>query len=250
MDTINFLFPQQNDLENIKKFLEKAGNAGPFMPQEIRRDDIWEAEMHISSGAIFEKATVARIDLCGGRVEGILTDIRLLQAFAWPENPCLPGMIIMASASSTEGADPIITFYTDLIMQNDALPQADKVAFTAALSDACRSHGQDIAEYQSLLGGRGMLGACAAECGMLYFFEQSDAAMLKDMLLAPLKAYADILSGAPPEPSAKDFQAIKRNRAKIINWMLTQDYGVKVSVQNNIPMDVIETYGFPPRVSN
>ena len=242
----NFLFPQQSHLEMIKGALAELGAAGAFKPPVTRQEGVWEAEIYSSSGAIFEKATVARVDLCGGLVEEVPTDITLLQAFAWPANPHVPGMIIMASASSTEGADPIITFFTDLIMQNGAARQADKDAFTAALLAACQRHGQDIVEYQSLMAGRGMLGECAAECGMLYFFEQSDAALLADIIQAPLKAYAGIIGAAAPAPAAEDFAQMKNDRKKIIDWMLTQDYGVKVSRQNNIPMEVIEAYGFPP----
>jgi hypothetical protein len=230
----------------IKGALAELGAAGAFKQPVTRQEGVWEAEIYSSSGAVFEKATVARVDLCGGLVEEVPTDITLLQAFAWPANPHVPGMIIMASASSTEGADPIITFFTDLIMQNSTIRQAGKEAFTARLAAACALHGQDIAEYQSLMAGRGMLGECAAECGMLYFFEQNDAALLEDIIRAPLKAYAGIIVSEVKAPTSNDFDAMKNNRKKIIEWMITQDYGVKVSRQNNIPMEVIEAYGFPP----
>jgi len=101
----NFLFPQQSHLEMIKGALAELGAVGAFKPPVTRQEGVWEAEIYSSSGAIFEKATVARVDLCGGLVEEVPTDITLLQAFAWPANPHVPGMIIMASASSTEGAD-------------------------------------------------------------------------------------------------------------------------------------------------
>jgi len=42
---------------------------------------------------------------------------------------------------------------------------------------------------------------------------------------------------------------LQKGRKKIVDWMLTQDYGVKVSRQNNIPMEVIASYGFPPGVA-
>jgi hypothetical protein len=244
----NFLFPQQSHLEIIKDCLSKMNGAASFK-ESVQQDGSWEAEIHLCSSNIFEKASVARVDLCNGSVEEVPTDITLLQAFAWPANPFLPGLIIMASASSTEGADPIITFFTDLIMQNGTIRQADKEAFSARLAAACKLHGQDIAEYQALMAGRGMLGECAAECGMLYFFEQSDAAMLSDIIEAPLKAYAEIISAAAAAPAAENFARMKNNRKKIIDWMLTQDYGVKVSRQNNIPMEAIEAYGFPPMSS-
>ena len=241
----SFLFPQQNHLEIVKGCLTEINGADSFKCT-VKKDGAWEAEIHLCSSSIFEKASVARVDLCGGSVEGAPTDITLLQAFAWPVNPHVPGMIIMASSSSTEGQDAIITFYTDLIMQSSAVRQADKDAFTAQLASACKLHGQTIAEYQALMTGRGMLGECAAECGMLYFFEQGDAAMLSDIIEAPLKAYAEIISAAAAAPAPGDFAVMKNNRKKIIDWMLTQDYGVRVSRQNNIPMEVIEAYGFPP----
>ena len=81
---------------------------------------------------------------------------------------------------------------------------------------------------------------------MLYFFEKGDAALLEDLIPAPLKAYGAIIGAAAPAPSADDIASMKNNRKKIIDWMLTQDYGVKISRQNNIPMEVIEAYGFPP----
>ena len=221
-------------------------NGADSFKSTVKKDGVWEASIHSSSGAVFEKATVALVEVCGGSVEGAPTDITLLQSFAWPVNPHTPGMIIMASASSTEGADPIITFYTDLIIQNKSVRQEDKDSFSAELAAACQLHGQDIAEYQALMVGRGMLGECAAECGMLYFFEQSDAALLADLLQAPLKAYTRIIGSAAAAPAPGDFAAMKINRKKIIDWMITQDYGFKVSRQNNIPMEVIEAYGFPP----
>jgi hypothetical protein len=36
------------------------------------------------------------------------------------------------------------------------------------------------------------------------------------------------------------------NRKKMVEWILTEDYGVKVARQNNIPIEVMEAYGFPP----
>jgi hypothetical protein len=118
---------------------------------------------------------------------------------------------------------------------------------TAALKAVCDQHGQSLDEYQSFLAGRGMLGGCAAECGILYFFEESDAALLEEMMQEALKAYQKIInSNAGTTPAADDFVKMQAARKKIVEWMLTEDYGVKVARQNNIPVEVIEAYGFPP----
>jgi|GEM_PF-6212257 len=82
-------------------------------------------------------------------------------------------------------------------------------------------------------------------CGAQYFFARSGAALIVEILQAALNTYACIIGVAAPAPATEDFTQ-KQNNLKINDWMLTQDYGVKVSRQNNIPMEMIEAYGFPP----
>ena len=96
----NFAFPQQQHLETVKTMLAKITGKDSFK-RFTHKDGVWEAEIYLSAGGMFDKVSAARVDLCGGLVEGVPTDITLVQAFAWPANPCLPGLIIMASASST-----------------------------------------------------------------------------------------------------------------------------------------------------
>ncbi len=189
---------------------------------------------------------MALVELTKGEVDGGVADITLVQTLAWPKNPNLPGLIIMASTSKMEGMDPIITFYADLIIQNGELPQEDKDIFTDALKEVCEKHEQSFEEYQSILVGRGMLGGCAAECGILYFFEESDAQLLESLFSGAMEAYKNIISSTRVEPTEEDL--VKRQDAygKIVDWMITEDYGYKVSRQNNIPEEVIAAYGFPP----
>ena len=80
-----------------------------------------------------------------------------------------------------------------------------------------------------------------------YYDEESDAALLEEMMQEALKAYQQIInSNAGTTPAADDFVKMQAARKKIVEWMLTEDYGVKVARQNNIPVEVIEAYGFPP----
>jgi len=68
------------------------------------------------------------------------------------------------------------------------------------------------------------------------------------MMQEALKAYQQIInSHAGTTPAADDFVKMQDARKKIVEWMLAEDYGVKVARQNNIPVEVIEAYGFPPR---
>jgi hypothetical protein len=66
--------------------------------------------------------------------------------------------------------------------------------------------------------------------------------MLAGMMQAALNAYEGIACCSAAVPAPADFISMELNRKKIVNWMLMQDYEVKVSRQNNIPIEVIETY--------
>jgi hypothetical protein len=54
------------------------------------------------------------------------------------------------------------------------------------------------------------------------------------------------VSNVGTTPAVDDFVKMQDARKKIVEWMLTEDYGVKVERQNNIPVEVMEAYGFPP----
>ena len=240
-----FSFPPPGQLEAIRTFYAGINGNDSFDAKTEQASGVWSAEVHCSRGPILEKAGMAMVEMRGGTVDGASADIRLLQTLAWPVSADVPGLIIMASTSRMEGGDVIITFYADLIAQNGTAGESDKQAFTAAMRTACEKQGRDLAEYQAFLTGRGMLGACAAECGMLYFFEESDVAFLDDCIKAALQAYRSILNSAGSRAGGdKDLMA--ECRKKIKEWMVTQDYGVKVARQNGIPDDLMGIYGFPP----
>jgi hypothetical protein len=243
----NFTFPRIENLELIKKCYADINGSQSFLPVKNWQTDVWTAEVQCSCGTVLKKAGLAVVEMTGGRVEGASADMTLLQTLAWPVNPCIPGLIIMASTSRIEEQNVMVTVYIDLIIQSGALNQNDKDMLTSALKTVCDRHGQSLDEYQSFLAGRGMLGGCAAECGVLYFFEESDAALLEDMIHETLDAYGKIIKrGKDIPPAADDFVKMQDARKKIVEWMLTEDYGVKVARQNNIPVEVMEAYGFPP----
>jgi len=243
----SFSFPTKDQLEVCRKFYETVNGAASFDQGQHWQSDKYAAEVLCSRGEKLQKAGAAMLRLEGGMVEEMPADLSLLQTMAWPTNPCLPGFIIMACSSRIEGQDVMVTFYTDLIAQNGEARQNDKELFRAALSDVCERHAKSLEEYQSFLAGRGMLGGCAAECGMLYFFEESDAELLSDIINAALQVYRRIIdSGSLQKTAAQDIAAMQDSREKIVAWILAEDYGVKVARQNNIPLEIMESYGFPP----
>jgi hypothetical protein len=241
------VFPTHDHLILCRQFYAAVDETASF--DEIRhwQSEIFSAEVHRCRGTVFEKAGIAMICMTGGTVEGASADLTLIQTMAWPTNPFIPGFIIMASTSKIEGQDVMITFYTDLIIQTGVLENPDKDTLVTALKRVCSRHGQSLDEYQAFLAGRGMLGGCAAECGILYFFEERDAGLLEDMMREALNAYRTIIDqAASRKPTENDFYAMNERRKTIIEWILTEDYGVKVARQNNIPLEVMEAYGFPP----
>jgi hypothetical protein len=243
----SFSFPTKDHLEACRKFYELINGAASFEEVPRWQSDICSAEVLCSRGEVLQKAGAAMLHLTGGTVEEMRADLSLLQTMAWPANPCVPGLIIMACSSRIEGQDVMVTFYTDLIAQNGKAQQGDRELFTAALRDVCERHAKSLEEYQTFMAGRNMLGGCAAECGLLYFFEESDAELLSDIINAALQAYRKIIdSGSLQKPAESDIAAMQESRKKIVAWILAEDYGVKVAKQNNIPLKVMESYGFPP----
>ena len=243
----DFTFPRTENVELIKQCYADINGVQSFLPVKTWQTDVWTAEVQCSCGTVLKKAGLAVVEMSGGTVDGASADITLIQTLAWPVSPAIPALIIMASTSRLEGQNVMVTVYIDPIIQNGAPNQNDKDILMAALKAVCDQQGQSLDEYQSFLAGRGMLGGCAAECGILYFFGESDAALLEEMMQEALKAYQQIInSNAGTTPAADDFVKMQDARKKIVEWMLTEDYGVKVARQNNIPVEVMEAYGFPP----
>jgi hypothetical protein len=242
----SFSFSTKDHLEACRKIYETVNGTASFDQVRYWQSDTYSAEVWCSRGEKLQKAGATMLRLEGGMVEEMPADISLLQTMAWPTDPCIPGFIIMACSSRVEGQDIMVTFYTDIIVQNGEARQNDKDLFTEALRDVCERHVKSLEEYQSFLAGRGMLGGCAAECGILYFFEESDAALLEDIIIAALQAYRRIIENkATLKPAEKDFISMQDSRKKIVAWILAEDYGVKVARQNNIPLEVMDAYGLP-----
>jgi len=84
---------------------------------------------------------------------------------------------------------------------------------------------------------------------MLYFFEETDIPFLEDAVAGALAAYRKVLA-RDWGPVTEDARAATATaRKKILDWILTDDYGVKVARQNRIPLEILELYAFPPGVA-
>ena len=95
--------------------------------------------------------------------------------------------------------------------------------------------------------GQGILGCNAAECGFLNFFAEEDISFLDDVIHGVLPAYRAILAATPGTRATQDdFTCMYRFRARFVEWFITENIGHRIARANNIPLETIEAYGFPP----
>jgi len=249
MSTLLFPFPGEASFSALIQAFSQINGRGSFEKKQEWEADVWTVDIQVSRGSVLEKAGIGQVIMRGGQVEGIPTDIQLLQTLAWPAHPTAPGFIIMASTSRMQDQPSMIMLYVDLIQQGPALDAADCEAFSAALREVCSTYNQNWDDLQSMLVGRGMLGACAAACGLLYFFEETDIPFLEEVIEKSLSAYQRIVARDRGSATDKDRMEMVVARKKILDWILSEDYGVKVARQNDIPLEIMELYAFPPGMS-
>ena len=240
-------YPKDDYVEILKDFYGDINGEKSFDEVKDWESDKWSATVHCSRGNVLEKAGFARVNLAGGIVNKNLTDISLFETIAYPSNPRVPGFIIMTNMNSSEAMGSIAVFYTDLIIQDGKPHDEEKGLFSTAVEEICEKHGHDIEQKKALIVGRGLLGGNAGECGLLDFCQEKDILLLEDIIKGILPVYRDIIDRTKDDvPQKEDFENMNRSRARLIEWIILEDYGTKISRENGIASEAIEAYGFPP----
>ena len=49
-------------------------------------------------------------------------------------------------------------------------------------------------------------------------------------------------------PQKEDYEKMHQSRARLIEWIILEDYGTKIARDNGIASEAIEAYGFPPSI--
>jgi coproporphyrinogen III oxidase len=242
-------YPKEEYVEFLKDFYTDINGAESFEPVKEWHKDKWSASVNCSRGKVLEKAGFARVHVVGGTINENPGDISLFETLAYPVNPKIPGFIIMTNMNKTESTGKILVFYTDIIIQDGKPHDEEKKLFSATVKNICEKHGHNPEEHKALLTGRGLLGGNAGECGLLNFFEEKDMPLLENLIKGVLPAYKEILEISKNEqPKEEDYENMNRSRARLIEWIIVEDYGIKIARENGIPLNVIEAYGFPPVV--
>jgi len=240
-------YPKDEYVELLKDFYASINGADSFDQVKNWQSEKWSVMVHCSRGEVLEKAGFARVNLVGGIVNENPTDISLFETLAYPTSPRVPGFIIMTNMNSSEAMGNILVLYTDLIIQDGKPHSEEKRLFSNALKDICEKHGHNLEEHKVMLTGRGLLGGSSGECGLLNFFEEKDMPLLEDLIKGVLPVYRNIVYKTKNEtPQKEDYEKMNQSRARLIEWVILEDYGTKIARENGISSEAIEAYGFPP----
>ena len=243
----DFPYPKEEYIQLLNDFYAGINGTESFDPVKEWQSDKWSATVNCSRGKVLEKAGFSRLHLVGGTIDERPANISLFETLAYPANPTIPGFIIMTNMNETKAMGKVSVFYTDLIIQDRKPHGEEKKLFSTAVKSICDKHGHNFEEYEPFLTGRGFLGGNGGECGILSFLEEKDIPFLEDLIKGVLPAYKEILETSKNEqPKEEDYETMNRSRARLIEWIILEDYGIKIARENGIPLEVIEAYGFPP----
>ena len=245
----NFPYPKEEYAQFLKDTYADINGLELFQDEKNWESQKWSAAVNCSRGKVLEKAGFCILHVCGGTINEIPASVTLFQTLAYPANPRIPGFIIMTNMNETKGMGKILVSYLDLIIQDGNAHEKEKKLFSDTARNICSKHGHNYEEYHAFLQGRNLLGGSAGECGLLCFLEEKDMLFADDLIRRLLTAYRDILEMVKNEkPHQEDFEKRNRVRARLVEWIITEDYGVKVARENGIPLEVLEAYAFPPVV--
>lgn len=244
-----FSFPKLSYGTPYQELYKNVNGAGATSTERSEHGDTWMATVHCMRGPVIEKATYTFLHIVNGTVNGSPGSISRFESTAYPVNPRIPALFVMADINETTDMGRYLVFYPDLIIQDGQAHNQEKDFFSAALKAVCEKHNQDFEQHNSFIAGRRVFGGSAGECGMMGFFQESDIPFIEEMLVSIPVIYQKIIAGFPYEPAHDaDFAAMYAARARLIEWMIAESLGTKIMRENNIPLSIIEASSFPPVV--
>ena len=240
-------YPKDAYIDLLRSFYAGVNGASTFEEVKEWNREKWSATVNCSRGEVLEKAGFAQLHMVGGVIDEKPADLSFLETLAYPTNPKIPGFIIMTNMNHTEAMGKMIVFYCDLVIQDGQHHEQAKALFSSALKGICEKHGHNLEEHAAMMTNRGLLGGIGGECGFLNFFEEQDMAFIEDVIKAVLTVYGEILEkGKNAVPEKADYEKMYQSRARLIEWIILEDYGIQVARANGIASEVVDAYAFPP----
>ena len=243
----NLSYPKDRYAGLLRDFYAGINGADTFEEVKEWHSEKWSAIVNCSRGDVLEKAGFAQMHMVGGVIDENPADLSFLETIAYPKNPIIPGLIIMTNMNHTEAMGKIIVFYSDLVIQDGQGHEETKALFCSGVKRVCQKHGHNFEEHNAMLIGRRLLGGIGGECGVLNFFEEQDIPFIEDIITAVLAVYGQIVErGKNTVPHKKDYSRMHKSRARLIEWIILEDYGIKVAREKGILSEIIEADAFPP----
>jgi coproporphyrinogen III oxidase len=243
----NLPYPKDGYADLLRDFYAGINGADTFEEVKEWESEKWSARVNCSRGDVLEKAGIAQMHIVGGVIDEKTADLSFLETLTYPKNPTIPGLIIMTNMNHTEATGKIIVFYFDLVIQDGQGHGETKALFSSAVKEVCGKHGHNFEEHNAMLLNRGLLGGIGGECGFLNFFEEQDMPFIEDIITAVVAVYGEIIkSGKNRTPQDQDYVKMHKSRARLVEWIILEDYGIKVARENGILSEIIEAYAFPP----
>jgi hypothetical protein len=249
LNKTDFAHPRDSYPDLIREFYADLNGADVAEPPVETQADNWWCRSQTSRGALLEKAGYSMLHIVDGKIYNSPGSIKFFETLAYPANPRVPGFIFLMNLNQTEATGQTVVLFIDLFYQNNVPNPAATEVFEVALKNVYDRHDKNFAErYQPKTSG--ILAGLAARCGVMDFFQETDADPFIDELLhAALAAYRDILTLTLDDiPADEDFTVMNEHRARLVEWLTVSDIGIQFAKQSGVPLQVIEAYGYPPVV--
>jgi hypothetical protein len=244
-----FPFPKETYGLPYKDLYLSINSADSTHQEKEASSNFWISHVNCYRGSVLEKATWSSLHIVHGTVNDKPGSISRFETVAYPSNPQIPALFVMADMNETKDMGRYLVFFADLIIQDGQAHKTEKQLFASPLENICHNHGQDFEEHNSFITGRGVFGGCAGECGLMGFFEEKDIPFLEALLQVIPSSYQQVIeSGSDISAEDADYEKMYLSRARFVEWMITENIGVKVLRENNIPLSIIEASCFPPVV--
>ncbi len=246
----DFSYPKDEYVTQLHNLYAELNGQDSFQPVKDWQSEKWSSTVYCSRGRLLEKAGFSQLHIADGSIEGTNASLSFMETIAYPANPKTPGYIIMTNMNERKELGKTIVFYSDLIIQNGVLQPGDSELFSSSLGKVCQKHNYDFDALNRFGAGQGLMGGTAGECGFLYFFKLKDAPFLDEIIQAVLSSFRKIVLQHKDEQAVEDdYRQMYRSRARLIEWIIAEDYGIKIARENGVPMEFIEAYAFPPVVT-
>jgi len=244
----DFSYPGDDYVRLFRNFFSDINGADSFDPVKEWESDNWACSAASSRGKVLEKAGYGIFHIAGGKLYQKSGSLKMFETLTYPANPKIPGFIFLANLNETQDTGRMVVYLIDLIIQDGKPHTEEKNIIDSAVKRVCEKHNRDSEQRYALEPGRFLAGK-AAECGIMNFFTEADIPFLNDLIKETLPAYREILDiNKNEQPHKEDYEALYQSRARIVEWIILEDIGIKMARDNNIPLEVVESYGFPPVV--